>query len=78
MNALIRQVLRKRKERPEAKFSVARFFTDGKLLGPHFADTWIVHLIILKAAFGEPITVFDPRGRGAIAYREVAKEFADV
>ena len=29
-------------------------------------------------SFGQPITVFDPVSRGAIAYRELAKEFADV
>jgi chromosome partitioning protein len=29
-------------------------------------------------SFGEPITVHDPTSRGAIAYRELAKEVASV
>ena len=50
----------------------------------HFSDkvlrTVVPRTVRLSEApsFGEPITIFDPRGRGAIAYREVAKEFADV
>jgi chromosome partitioning protein len=29
-------------------------------------------------SFGKPINVFDPTSRGAIAYRELAKEVAGV
>ena len=28
-------------------------------------------------SFGQPITTFDPRSRGAIAYRDAAKEVHD-
>jgi chromosome partitioning protein len=28
-------------------------------------------------SFGQPITVFDPTSRGAVAYRELAKEVSD-
>jgi chromosome partitioning protein len=28
-------------------------------------------------SFGQPITVFDPSSRGAIAYRELAQEVSD-
>lgn len=50
----------------------------------HFSDkvlrTVVPRTVRLSEApsFGEPITVFDPASRGAIAYREIAKEFADV
>jgi len=50
----------------------------------HFADkvlrTVVPRTVRLSEApsFGEPITVFDPVSRGAIAYREVAKEVANV
>jgi chromosome partitioning protein len=50
----------------------------------HFSDkvlrTVVPRTVRLSEApsFGEPITVFDPVSRGAIAYRELAKEFANV
>ena len=46
----------------------------------HFADK-VCHSIIPRTvrlseapSFGQPITVFDPTSRGAVAYRELAKE----
>jgi len=50
----------------------------------HFSDkvlrTVVPRTVRLSEApsFGQPITVFDPVSRGAIAYRELAKEVADV
>jgi chromosome partitioning protein len=50
----------------------------------HFGDTVCKNVIprtvrISEApSFGEPITVHDPTSRGAIAYRELAKEVAGV
>ena len=49
----------------------------------HFGDrvcrTVIPRTVRLSEApsFGQPITVFDPASRGAIAYRELAKEVSD-
>lgn len=49
----------------------------------HFADkvcrTVVPRTVRLSEApsFGQPITVFDPVSRGAIAYRELAKEVVD-
>lgn len=49
----------------------------------HFGDktyrTTIPRSVKLSEApsFGEPISAFDPSGRGAIAYRQLAKEFAE-
>lgn len=49
----------------------------------HFADrvckTVIPRAVRLSEApsFGQPITVFDPTSRGAVAYRELAKEVSD-
>ena len=51
--------------------------------GPHFADTVcesvIPRTVRLSEApsFGQPITVFDPTSRGAVAYRELAKEVSN-
>ena len=28
-------------------------------------------------SFGQPVTVYDPSGKGAVAYRELAKEVVD-
>jgi chromosome partitioning protein len=49
----------------------------------HFSDrvcrTVIPRTVRLSEApsFGQPITVFDPSSRGAVAYRELAKEVSD-
>jgi chromosome partitioning protein len=49
----------------------------------HFADkvcqSVIPRSVRLSEApsFGQPITVFDPNSRGAIAYRELAKEVSN-
>ncbi len=49
----------------------------------HFADrvcrSVIPRTVRLSEApsFGQPITVFDPTSRGAIAYRELAKEVSN-
>jgi chromosome partitioning protein len=50
----------------------------------HFGDR-VCHTIIPRTvriseapSFGQPITVFDPSSRGAIAYRELAKEVSGV
>jgi chromosome partitioning protein len=48
-----------------------RDFFDGKVF-----DTLIPRTVRLSEApsFGQPITLYDPSGKGAIAYRELAKE----
>ena len=49
----------------------------------HFADrvcrSIIPRTVRLSEApsFGQPITVFDPTSRGAVAYRELAKEVSN-
>ncbi len=51
-------------------------------MGAHFGEkvlrTVVPRTVRLSEApsFGQPITVYDPISRGAIAYREVAKEVA--
>jgi chromosome partitioning protein len=50
----------------------------------HFGDK-VVNAVVPRnvrlseaPSFGQPIITFDPRSRGAIAYRDVAKEVHDV
>jgi chromosome partitioning protein len=47
--------------------------------GDKVVDTVVPRSVRLSEApsYGQPITIFDPRSRGAIAYRDVAKEIHD-
>ena len=47
--------------------------------GDKVVDTVVPRSVRLSEApsFGQPIIIFDPRSRGAIAYRDVAKEIHD-
>jgi len=48
--------------------------------GPRVCRVVIPRTVRISEApsFGQPITVFDPTSRGAIAYRELAKEVSGV
>jgi chromosome partitioning protein len=50
-----------------------------KTFGEKVVNTVVPRSVRLSEApsYGQPITVFDPRSRGAIAYRDVAKEIHD-
>jgi chromosome partitioning protein len=50
-----------------------------KTFGDKVVNTVVPRSVRLSEApsYGQPITVFDPRSRGAIAYRDVAKEIHD-
>ena len=62
--------------------TVRRFVDDRflPLVREHFGDK-VVRAVVPRSvrlseapSFGQPIITFDPRSRGAVAYRDVAKE----